>query len=80
MINCSNQGIGCYLEFIPRTDENCAGLKYDMSVTPQITPNQLLTSTRTYCWVVKFNEDGMITRVRAYIDTELLTRAMAQNT
>lgn len=39
------------------------GLKYDM----------------TYCWVLKFNTDRQIERVRAYIDTDLLTRAINEN-
>ena len=39
------------------------GLKYDM----------------VYCWILNFNEDRKITRVRAYLDTDLLTRAIAEN-
>lgn len=39
---------------------NFLGLKYDM----------------TYCWVVKFNQQNKIYQVRAYIDTDLLIRAM----
>ena len=33
----------------------------------------------TYCWVVRFNEERKIQEVRAYLDTNLLTRAMEQN-
>lgn len=45
-------------------DSECRnGLKYDM----------------TYCWVLTFDDNGMIIKVRAYIDTDLLSRAVAQN-
>jgi len=47
-----------------KADSVCKnGLKYDM----------------TYCWVLKFNTDRQIERVRAYIDTDLLTRAINEN-
>lgn len=39
------------------------GLKYDM----------------VYCWIVRFNKDGKIDQVRAYVDTDLLTRAIEEN-
>ena len=46
-------------------DTTCRdGTKYDMR----------------YCWVCQFNEEGKISKVRAYIDTELLTRAIERNT
>lgn len=33
-----------------------------------------------YCWVVRFGEDsGLIEEVRAYLDSELLTKAIEQN-
>ncbi|KAK5086557.1 hypothetical protein LTR05_003725 [Lithohypha guttulata] len=32
-----------------------------------------------YCWVLHFDDDGKIDRVRAYLDTELLSKAIAQN-
>lgn len=32
-----------------------------------------------YCWVVKFGEKGLITEVRAYLDTQLLAEAIAAN-
>jgi hypothetical protein len=37
-----------------------AGLKYDM----------------VYCWIIRFNKERKIDRVRAYLDTDLLTRAI----
>jgi hypothetical protein len=32
-----------------------------------------------YCWIVRFNKDGKIDPVRAYLDTDLLTRAIEEN-
>lgn len=32
-----------------------------------------------YCWVIKFGEKDLITVVRAYVDTQLLTEAIASN-
>lgn len=32
-----------------------------------------------YCWVVRFGHNGMIEQVRAYLDTDLLARAIEQN-
>jgi uncharacterized protein len=32
-----------------------------------------------YCWVVKYGDDETINEVRAYIDTDLLNRAIAGN-
>jgi ketosteroid isomerase-like protein len=40
-----------------------AGLKYDM----------------VYCWIIKFTENRKIKQVRAYLDTDLLTRAIEEN-
>ena len=31
-----------------------------------------------YCWVCRFNRQGEISEVRAYLDTELLDRRMAE--
>lgn len=59
-----------------------AGLKYDMYAPLNQHDWGNLTDLkfgRTYCWVVTFNDEKMITKVRAYIDTELLSKAMAQN-
>ena len=39
------------------------GLKYNM----------------VYCWIVTFNEEKKIKKVRAYLDTDLLTRAIEEN-
>jgi hypothetical protein len=39
------------------------GLKYDM----------------VYCWIIRFNEDRKIDKVRAYLDSDLLTRAIEEN-
>jgi ketosteroid isomerase-like protein len=39
------------------------GLKYDM----------------VDCWIVRFNQDGKIDQVRAYGDTDRLTRAIEEN-
>jgi ketosteroid isomerase-like protein len=39
------------------------GLKYDM----------------VYCWIIRFNKERKIDRVRAYLDTDLLTRAIGEN-
>ncbi|XYK80683.1 MAG: nuclear transport factor 2 family protein [Labrenzia sp.] len=33
----------------------------------------------TYCWVCTFDEDGMISRVRAYLDSALLAQVIDQN-
>jgi ketosteroid isomerase-like protein len=38
-----------------------------------------LTYDMTYCWIVRFNTEKKIVKVRAYLDTELLTRAIEQN-
>ncbi|KAF2260910.1 hypothetical protein CC78DRAFT_570903 [Lojkania enalia] len=32
-----------------------------------------------YCWVVSFNEEGLITKVRAYLDTARLQNALKRN-
>jgi len=39
-----------------------------------------MTYDMRYCWVVRFGkESGLIEEVRAYIDTDLLSRAIEQN-
>ena len=32
-----------------------------------------------YCWIVEFNEQGQITLVRAYLDSELVLHTIKQN-
>jgi ketosteroid isomerase-like protein len=32
-----------------------------------------------YCWIIRFNEDRKIDKVRAYLDSDLLTRAIEEN-
>ena len=32
-----------------------------------------------YCWVVRFGKDDVIEQVKAYLDTELLSRAIREN-
>lgn len=32
-----------------------------------------------YCWVARFDSRGKIVQVRAYLDTDLLTRAVGEN-
>jgi ketosteroid isomerase-like protein len=39
------------------------GLKYDM----------------VYCWVIRFGKERKINKVRAYLNTDLLTRAVEEN-
>jgi len=41
--------------------------------------NNGMTYDMRYCWVVRFGQDGLIEQVRAYIDTDLLVRAIEQN-
>jgi len=38
-----------------------------------------MTYDMRYCWVVRFGESGLIEEVRAYLDTDLLSRAIEQN-
>lgn len=33
----------------------------------------------SYCWVMRFDESGMIVQVRAYLDTNLLTETLRSN-
>jgi hypothetical protein len=32
-----------------------------------------------YCWIVRFNKEKKVDKVRAYLDTDLLTRAVQEN-
>jgi ketosteroid isomerase-like protein len=32
-----------------------------------------------HCWIARFNKDGRIDKVRTYLDTDLLTRAIEEN-
>ncbi|MCJ1300722.1 hypothetical protein MMC08_003519 [Hypocenomyce scalaris] len=35
---------------------------------------------QVYAWVCRFNEEGLIVEVRAYVDTQLLTEVLEANT
>lgn len=38
-----------------------------------------MTYDMRYCWIVRFGGSGKIDKVRAYLDTDLLARAIEQN-
>lgn len=38
-----------------------------------------MTYDMRYCWNVRFGKDGIIEQVRAFLDTDLLTRAIKEN-
>ncbi|KAK5944042.1 hypothetical protein PMZ80_003323 [Knufia obscura] len=38
-----------------------------------------MTYDMRYCWMVRFGSTGMIEQVRAYLDTDLLARAIEQH-
>jgi len=58
---------------------HCGGRDVDWCFPDTNTATTGLTYDMVYCWIVKFDKNRKIVKVRAYLDTDLLTRAIEQN-
>jgi ketosteroid isomerase-like protein len=49
------------------------------TVTARLIISPGLKFDNTYAWVIRFNEDGQIVEVRAYLDSWMVKQAIEEN-